>query len=112
DSADGAETSPAWAILDDDRLAPAPAQSIPDQSHANIDTAARSERHDELDRPLRPGLRGRWLCRQDKHGETGDAKCETLRAQQWYPRCHDPRVQASSHEKTALPSRRPVSLST
>src|SRR5262249_14431181 len=110
--ADGHETVSAWTILDDDRLAPAPAQSIPNQSRADIDTAARSERHDELDRALRPGLCARWLCRQDKHGETGDAKCKTLHAQQWYLRCHDPKVQASSHEKTALPSRRPVSLST
>src|SRR5262249_32277468 len=38
--ADGDETVSAGAILDDDRLAPAPAQSIPDQSRADIDTAA------------------------------------------------------------------------
>src|SRR5262249_56203091 len=54
--ADGDETVSAWAILDDDRLAPAPAQSIPDQSRADIDTAARSERHAELDRPFPPRL--------------------------------------------------------
>src|SRR5262249_9626949 len=82
--ADGDETVSARAILDDDRLAPAPAQSICDQARADIDTATGSERHDELDRPLRPGLRGRWLCREDKHGEKGDAKCKTLHAQQRY----------------------------
>ena len=106
--ADGDETVSAGAILDDDRLAPAPAQSIGDQSRADIDTAARSERHDELDRPLRPGLRGRWLCRQDKQGKKSDGKCETLHAQQWYLRCRDPGA-ASSHEKAALPSGHPAS---
>src|SRR5262249_8714525 len=85
--ADGDETVSAGAILDDDRLAPAPAQSICDQARADIDTATGSERHDELDRPLRPSLRGRWLCPEDKHGEKGDAKCKTLHAQQWYLRC-------------------------
>src|SRR5262249_50981072 len=87
--ADGDETVSAGTILDDDRLAPAPAQSISDHSRADIDPAARSERHDELDRALRPGLRRRWLCRQDKHGETGDAKCKTLHAQQRYLRGHE-----------------------
>src|SRR5262249_57070974 len=102
----GDETGAAGTVRDDVRLAPAPAQSVSDQSRADTDTPARSERHYELDRALRPGRRVRWLCRQDKHGETGDAKCKTLHAQQWYLRCHDPRVQASSHEKAALPSRR------
>ena len=100
--ADGDETVSAGAILDDDRLAPAPAQSIPDQSRADIDTTAWSERHDELDRPLRPCLRGRWLCREDKHGENGDAKCKTLHAQQCYLRCRDPRAQASTRRRAAL----------
>src|SRR5262245_61526627 len=102
--ANGDETVSAGTILDDDRLAPAPAQSISDHSRADIDPAARSERHDELDRALRPGLRRRWLCRQDKHGETGDAKCKTLHAQQWYLRCHDPRVQASTTRKQRCPA--------
>src|SRR5262249_12877706 len=100
--ADGDETVSAWAILDDDRLAPAPAQSISDHSRADSDTAARSERHDELDRALRPGLPRRWLCRQDKHRQPGSSKCETLHAQQWYLRCHDPRAQASTRRKAAL----------
>src|SRR5262249_14692117 len=85
----------------DDRLAPAPAQSIRDQPRADIDTAARSERHDELDRPLRPGLCGRWLCRQDKHGEKGDGKCKTLHTQQWYLRCRDPRRREQPRESSA-----------
>jgi hypothetical protein len=80
--ADGDETIPAGAILDDDMLAPAPAQSIRDQSRADIDTAARSKRHNELDRPLRPGLCCRWLRRENKHGEKSHSKCETLHAQQ------------------------------
>ena len=82
--ADGDETVSAGTILDDDRLAPAPAQPIRDQSRADIDTAARSEGYNELDRPLRPGLRRRWLRCQDKHGEKaeGDAECETLHAEQ------------------------------
>src|SRR5262249_53658137 len=95
------EAVSAWAILDDDRLAPAPAQSIRDQPRADIDTAARSERHDELDRPLRPGLCGRWLCRQDKHGEKGDGKCKTLHTQQWYLRCRDPRRREQPRESSA-----------
>jgi hypothetical protein len=85
--ADGNETIAAGTILDDDRLAPAPAQSVRNQSRADIDTAAGSERQDELDRALRPNLRRRrlrrrWLYRQHKHGEKaeGDAKCETLHA--------------------------------
>src|SRR5262249_20169509 len=106
--ADGDETIPAGAILDNDRLAPAPAQSIRDQSRADIDAAARPERHDELDRPLRPSLSGRWLCRQDNHGEKGDDKCKTLHAQQWYLRCRDPGA-ASSDEKAAPPSGHPAS---
>src|SRR5215510_7320501 len=61
------------------------------------------QRHDELDRPLRPGLRGRWLCREDKHGEKGDAKCKTLHAQQWDLRCHDPRRRQTPAGKPRLP---------
>ena len=99
--ADGDETIPAGAILDDDRLAPAPAQSIRDQSRADIDTAARSERHNELDRPLRPGLRHRWLRREDKHGEKSNGKCETLHAQQWYRRCRAPRRRQQPRESSA-----------
>src|SRR5262249_5957888 len=99
--ADGDETVSAGAILDDDRLAPAPAQSIRDQSRADIDTAARSERHDELDRPFRPSLRNRWLRRQAKAGEKADGKCETLHAQQWYLRCRDPRRSEQRRESSA-----------
>jgi hypothetical protein len=61
------------------------AQSIRDQSRADIHAAARSERHDEFDRPLRPSLRGRGRSRQDKRCESAerDAECETLHAAQW-----------------------------
>jgi hypothetical protein len=83
--ADGDETVAARTILDDHRLAPAPAQTVGDQPRADIDAAARSERHDELDRALRPCLRGRRLCREQKRGEQAEGECETLHAE--YLRC-------------------------
>src|SRR5262245_42163588 len=49
---------------------------------------------------------------QDKHGETGDAKCKTLHAQQWYLRWYGPRVKANARRKAALANRHRASLPT
>ena len=46
------------AVVDDHRLPPRILKSLPDQSRDDIGAAARRRRHDELNRPLRIGLRG------------------------------------------------------
>src|ERR1043166_6389461 len=56
----------AGTILDHNRLTPALAQPIAKQTSAEVHAAAGPESHDELDRPLRPGLRPRWT---DKDGK-------------------------------------------
>ena len=71
--ADRDETIAAGTILDHRRLAPAPGQPIREQSRPDIDAAARSERHNEFDRPLRPGLRCRWHRPQDERGEKAES---------------------------------------
>src|SRR5262245_57468611 len=88
--ANGDEAVSARAILDDDRLAPTAGQTICEQSRADIDAAARSKGHDELDRPLRPCLCRRWVCGEEKRGEKTKADCEraTLHAKHWDLRCH------------------------
>jgi hypothetical protein len=53
-------------VLDHNRLAPTFTQSIAEEARAEIDATARSEGHDELDRPLWPSLRHRWDDRQQQ----------------------------------------------
>ena len=49
----------ARTVLDHNRLAPTFTQPISEEARAEIDATARSEGHDELDRPLWPSLRHR-----------------------------------------------------
>ena len=53
----------AGTILDHHRFSPARRQPIRKQPRADIDAGAGTERHEEFDRPLRPGLRlGACAC--------------------------------------------------
>jgi hypothetical protein len=56
---DGDNRVAAWTVLDHHRLAPTFAQPIAEEAGAEIYTTPRSKGHDELDRPLWPGLRDR-----------------------------------------------------
>jgi hypothetical protein len=81
EGADRDEAVAARAVLDDHRLVPALGQSIGDEPRADVDAAARPQRHDELDRALRPCLRGRRLCREEERSEQAEGECETLHAE-------------------------------
>ena len=46
-----------WSIFNHHRFSPACRQPIRKQPRADIHAGAGTERHEEFDRPLRPGLR-------------------------------------------------------
>jgi hypothetical protein len=60
DGGDGDNRVAAGTVLDHNRLAPPFAQPIAEEAGTEIHPTPGAEGHDELDRPLRPGLRHRW----------------------------------------------------
>ena len=95
-----------WSIFNHHRFSPACRQPIRKQPRADIHPGARTERNEEFDRPLRPGLRlgVRLRRKQRDHSEKSDDRRTQLRHFHEYP--HDPDNMAGT--LIALPSERNV----
>jgi hypothetical protein len=81
---DGHDPVAAGTVLDHDRLPPALGEAVGQQPRAEIGAGAGTERHHEMHRPLRPGLRlrlrlrGRGTCgmeRDAREQSGGDGCC-------------------------------------